>query len=84
MTAVSRRQGFRTAALIAMATVSAFTFAACNAKVRPAGVLPREQLPPPPSERASGIKPKQGEMNQTPEQQLQPTTPQRGLAVPSR
>lgn len=84
MTAVTRTRGFRTAALLAMATVSAFTFAACNAKVRPAGVLPREHLPPPPSERNSGIKPKQGELSEAPVYQQSTTTPQRGLAVPSR
>lgn len=83
MTAVTPLQGFRTVALIAMATVAAFTFAACNAKVRPAGVLPREQLPPPPSERDSGIKPRQGELDQAPVNQPS-STPQRGLSVPAR
>lgn len=74
---------FRAAALVAMTAVSAFTLAACNAKVRPTGVLPREYMPPPPSERNSGIVSKQGELASAPVADTAPR-PQGGLSVPSR
>lgn len=83
MTAVTRTMAFRTAALVALATVSALTLSACNGKVRPTGVLPRESVPPPPSERNVGIKPKQGELTSAP-QPPQAAGSQRGLSVPAR
>lgn len=83
MTGVSRTRTIRTVALIALAAFSAVTLAACNGKVRPTGVLPREYVPPPPSERGAGITPKQGELAVDPAQQ-EGARPQRGLSVPSR
>lgn len=83
MTAVSPARAIRTVTLVALAGFAALTLAACNAKVRPTGVLPREYVPPPPAERNIGIKPKQGELTEPPVYQQAPA-PQRGLAVPSR
>ncbi|MFD2677021.1 hypothetical protein [Camelimonas lactis] len=83
MTGVSQTRVFRTAALIALAAASTLTLAACNGKVRPTGVLPREYVPPPPSERNAGITPKQGELTAPPVQEQAPPL-KHGLSVPSR
>ncbi|MGV2981303.1 hypothetical protein ACERNI_14010 [Camelimonas sp. ID_303_24] len=83
MTGVSQTRVFRTAALIALAAASTLTLAACNGKVRPTGVLPREYVPPPPSERNAGITPKQGELTAPPAQEQAPSA-KRNLSVPSR
>ncbi|MFC0284781.1 hypothetical protein ACFFJB_14435 [Camelimonas abortus] len=77
------RAQFRTVMLAVLAAVTAASLAACNARVRPQGVLPREAVPPPPEERNLGIRPKQGELAEPPVYQ-QPQSRSGGLSVPAR